>query len=187
MKFVFSCIYSFFTDGILYVILLLPLYILCRYIFVRKKMKKTINFQTSFFYEIAAAGLFIYLIMLFTQTFIVNSGKNAIELVPFRIIITQFYEMLTSRTGLKKFIFNIIGNIGVFIPIGIITAYLFGGSLKKTILSGSAISVFIEVVQLPLQRTTDIDDVILNTTGTVIGFFLYQLINMVLKKRAVKK
>ena len=95
--------------------------------------------------------------------------------------------MLTSRTGLKKFIFNIIGNIGVFIPIGIITAYLFGGSLKKTILSGSAISVFIEVVQLPLQRTTDIDDVILNTTGTVIGFFLYQLINMVLKKRAVKK
>ena len=122
MKFVFSCIYSFFTDGILYVILLLPLYILCRYIFVRKKMKKTINFQTSFFYEIAAAGLFIYLIMLFTQTFIVNSGKNAIELVPFRIIITQFYEMLTSRTGLKKFIFNIIGNIGVFIPIGIITA-----------------------------------------------------------------
>lgn len=187
MNFILSYIYSFLIDGILYIIILLPFYIIFRYIFIRKKIQKDISFKTSVLYEMAAAGLFIYLIMLFTQTFIVNSGKNAIELVPFRIIITQFYEMLTSRTGLKKFIFNIIGNIGVFIPIGIITAYLFGGSLKKTILSGSAISVFIEVVQLPLQRTTDIDDVILNTTGTVIGFFLYQLINMVLKKRAVKK
>ena len=130
--------------------------------------------------EIVRAILFVYLIMLFTQTFIVNSGTNSIELIPFRIIMMQ---LKYAQSNMHSFIFNIIGNIGVFIPVGIIFAYLLDSDIKKTILHGSLISVFIEIVQLPLQRTTDIDDVILNTTGTVIGCFIFLLLSHILKKR----
>ena len=187
MNFILSYIYSFLTDGILYIIILLPIYIICRYIFIKKKIEKNIRFQTSALYEIAAAGLFIYLIMLFTQTFIVNVGANAIELIPFRIIILQFRAIFNSRKGLSDFIFNVVGNIGVFVPIGFLLAYLYKSNIKKTILCGCIISVFIETVQLFLERTTDIDDVILNTIGTAVGFLIYKIIKKIQKKRTANQ
>ena len=180
MKPLFSYIFSFLTDGIPYILLLLPPYILFRCF----RLKKNISSLLSMPKEIARAILFIYLIMLFTQTFIVNSGTNSIELIPFRIIMMQ---LKYAQSNMHSFIFNIIGNIGVFIPVGIIFAYLLDSDIKKTILHGSLISVFIEIVQIPLQRTTDIDDVILNTTGTVIGCFIFLLLSHILKKRTATK
>jgi len=183
MNFIFSYIYSFFTDGILYVIILLPLYIICRYLFIKKKSQTNINFKISVLYEMTAAALFVYLIMLFTQTFIVNAGQNSIEVIPFRIITTQLFDIWRSKNGLRNFIFNVAGNIGVFVPVGFLLAYLCNNNIKKTVLHGCIISIFIELVQIPLARTTDIDDVILNTTGTAIGFLIYKLINRIFKKR----
>ena len=180
MKHLFSYIFSFLTDGIPYILLLLPLYILFRCF----RLKKNISSLLSMPKEIARAILFIYLIMLFTQTFIVNSGTNSIELIPFRIIMMQ---LKYAQSNMHSFLFNVIGNIGVFIPVGIIFAYLLDSDIKKTILHGSLISVFIEIVQIPLQRTTDIDDVILNTTGTVIGCFIFLLLSHILKKRTATK
>ena len=180
MKPLFSYIFSFLTDGIPYILLLLPPYILFRCF----RLKKNISSLLSMPKEIARAILFIYLIMLFTQTFIVNSGTNSIELIPFRIIMMQ---LKYAQSNMHSFLFNVIGNIGVFIPVGIIFAYLLDSDIKKTILHGSLISVFIEIVQIPLQRTTDIDDVILNTTGTVIGCFIFRLLSHILKKRTATK
>lgn len=180
MKPLFSYIFSFLTDGIPYILLLLPLYILFRCF----RLKKNISSLLSTPKEIVRTILFIYLIMLFTQTFIVNSGTNSIELIPFRIIMMQ---LKYAQSNMHSFLFNVIGNIGVFIPVGIIFAYLLDSDIKKTILHGSLISVFIEIVQIPLQRTTDIDDVILNTTGTVIGCFIFLLLSHILKKRTATK
>ena len=45
MNFILSYIYSFLTDGILYIIILLPIYIICRYIFIKKKTQKDICFK----------------------------------------------------------------------------------------------------------------------------------------------
>ena len=174
MNFILSYIYSFLTDGILYIIILLPIYIICRYIFIKKKIEKNICFQTSALYEIAAAGLFIYLIMLFTQTFIVNVGANAIELIPFRIIILQFRAIFNSRKGLSD-------------SVGFLLAYLYKSNIKKTILYGCILSAFIEIVQIPLERTTDIDDVILNTIGTAVGFLIYKIIKKIQKKRTANQ
>lgn len=183
MKHLFSYIFSFLTDGIPYILLLLPLYILFRCF----RLKKNISSLLSTPKEIVRAILFVYLIMLFTQTFIVNSGRSSIQLIPFRIIITQLKHAFKTHGNSSPFIFNIIGNIGVFIPVGIIFAYLLDSDIKKTVLYGSLISVFIEIVQIPLQRTTDIDDVILNTTGTVIGCFIFLLLSHILKKRTATK
>lgn len=186
MKLILSYIYSFLTDGLLYIILLLPVYILCRLAFVRKRQKINSLYKPVMSKEIVCAVFFIYLIMLFTQTFIVNSGENKIELIPFNIIIWQLKGIRRSNYGLNAFVFNFIGNIFVFVPVGIMLTYLMNGSLKKVLVYGCILSVFIETVQIPLPRTTDIDDVILNTTGTLIGFCIYKMISHILKKRTAK-
>ena len=177
MKYLFSYIFSFLTDGILYIIILLPFYLLFR----RLKLKKNLSAVMSVPKEFVRTILFVYLIMLFTQTFIANSGSGSIQLIPFHVIITQ---LKNAQHRIAPFIFNIVGNIGVFIPIGIIFAYFFDSDFKKTVLHGLAISVFIEIVQIPLERTTDIDDVILNTTGTVIGYFIFKILAHIKKRTA---
>jgi len=46
-------------------------------------------------------------------------------------------------------------------------------TIIKTILAGAGLSLFIEVTQLfCLGRHTDVDDLILNTFGTVIGTWI---------------
>ena len=50
------------------------------------------------------------------------------------------------------------------------------GRFALTIAASLGISLFIESTQLPLSRTTDVDDLILNTAGALIGYGLYRLI-----------
>lgn len=71
---------------------------------------------------------------------------------------------------------NIIGNITMFIPVGIIWPICFKklDTPAKTILAGFGYSLLIELSQLLLyERLTDIDDLILNTIGVTIGAFIY--------------
>lgn len=81
---------------------------------------------------------------------------------------------------------NILGNIVVFIPVGIIWPVCFNklNSIKKTVLAGGNLSLFIELSQLLLiERCTDIDDLILNTAGVLIGALIYFGIK---RKKSVK-
>lgn len=71
---------------------------------------------------------------------------------------------------------NIIGNITMFIPVGIVWPVCFKklDSLGKTILAGGLFSLCIEITQLLFySRCSDVDDLILNTSGVVIGAIIY--------------
>lgn len=71
---------------------------------------------------------------------------------------------------------NIIGNITMFIPVGIVWPFCFKkiGTIGKTILAGAGFSLFIEITQLLFyERCSDIDDILLNTAGVAIGAFIY--------------
>ena len=69
--------------------------------------------------------------------------------------------------------FLMVANIGIFLPIGFCPAILWRkGRLWKGFLMGFGTSVFIEACQLFLPRSSDIDDVILNTAGAVAGYLL---------------
>lgn len=181
MKLIVSYLCSFLNDGFLYALLLSPLYGLYRKTFLQAKYQGRLTISVPVEKETAAVVLFVYIVMLFTQTFIVNSGPNEIKLIPFAVIVSQFFEIWTLYDGWKAFVFNVAGNIGVFVPIGILSTFLFEHDAKQAALNGMLLSVFIEVVQIPLERTTDIDDVILNTIGMMIGYGICTLF----KKRAV--
>ena len=80
---------------------------------------------------------------------------------------------------------NIIGNIAMFIPIGIIWPLVFPKLDKhlKVIAAGAAYSLFVEIVQIPIYgRLTDVDDLILNSLGYLIGYGIYLLAKRLKKK-----
>ncbi len=73
---------------------------------------------------------------------------------------------------------NLVGNIALFIPSGVILPILYKklDSLWKVTLAGSLISLSIELLQLlMIYRITDIDDLLCNTLGVMIGYGVYAM------------
>lgn len=72
---------------------------------------------------------------------------------------------------------GIILNAVMFIPFGAFLPMLYekGANFKETVLVGFTFSLLIELSQLFNRRVTDIDDLIMNTLGTLIGYGIYCL------------
>ena len=83
------------------------------------------------------------------------------------------------KSGINVYtIKNLLGNILMFAPIGFLAPILCRKyqNLRKTLLLGAAFSLLLECTQLFLERGTDINDLILNTLGTAIGYCVYRMI-----------
>ena len=80
---------------------------------------------------------------------------------------------------------NIIGNVSMFIPTGIIMPILYRrlDHFWKVLLAGAGLSFVIEMIQLLFPGSvTDIDDLILNTAGVAIGYGIYKLVCRFIRK-----
>jgi len=76
-------------------------------------------------------------------------------------------------------------NVLLFVPFGFILPF-FGpniNKLKYTVLSGFSFSLLIELSQLFNNRRTDVDDLITNTLGTLIGYLLFSVFIRVTKRK----
>jgi glycopeptide antibiotics resistance protein len=77
---------------------------------------------------------------------------------------------------------NLALNILLFVPFGFFLTLKKSSYKKKlkrfVILTGFLFSLFIELVQfaIPMGRSADVDDVILNTIGTFLGFITWKLL-----------
>jgi glycopeptide antibiotics resistance protein len=70
-------------------------------------------------------------------------------------------------------VINVVGNIVAFMPIGLLLPlwHAAGRHLRTVALIGCGISSAIEALQwIQGQRVTDVDDVMLNTLGSVLGY-----------------
>ena len=116
-----------------------------------------------------------------------NDYLLAVNLTPFKKIV-EIQHMI--KYGIwSYFIVEVLGNIGMFIPIGFALPLLWRRfeKLWVTIIICFAISFFIELVQLMIPlRATDVDDLIMNTLGGIIGCLLYLLIRRLSKGRTDK-
>jgi len=102
-----------------------------------------------------------------------------VQFIPFR-------EIATAFTGTWR-AYMLLGNVVMFVPLGFFTALLWRAPRwRRALLIGFCVSLFIEVVQFFIGRSSDIDDVILNTLGALCGFWLFLLFR-VLAPRLVKK
>jgi glycopeptide antibiotics resistance protein len=89
-------------------------------------------------------------------------------------LIPNFWHHLNSK---------VIGNMIMFIPFGI----LFSLSqetfdFRKTLKYGILCTFTIEILQPLFGRAFDINDLLMNTVGVIVGTFLYWLIKKIIKK-----
>ena len=100
------------------------------------------------------------------------------QLYPFRINLIPFVNLL-DYPELRPILLNVIGNTAMFLPIGIIFPSVFRelNTHGKTIAAGVGLSLTIEILQLPFfDRVTDIDDLILNSLGYLLGYGIFLLL-----------
>lgn len=86
---------------------------------------------------------------------------------------------------MREVLLNLVGNIAMFIPLGIVWPSVFPelNTAKKAIAAGFGTSLIIEIIQLPFfGRCSDIDDLILNTSGYIIGYGIYRLVRFIARK-----
>lgn len=136
-----------------------------------------INHEKFVFYkEFWNLVFVVYVLILFqllTDSEINTSG--GLNLVPFT-------EMFRYRFGSTLFYSNVVGNILIFLPFGYFVSGYVRASKISHILFISAISSFtVELVQLQIGRSFDVDDVLLNVMGAILGFLVFIALNAIKK------
>ena len=118
--------------------------------------------------EIFNSLFIIYVLLLFELlTGTENSYGSGINNIPFK-------EIMRYEFGSKMFIYNVLGNILIFVPFGyFISRYVKPKKILPIIVDALITSVTVETVQLKIGRSFDIDDIILNIAGAIIGYFVY--------------
>lgn len=103
----------------------------------------------------------------------------------FRINFIPFVNLF-DYSEMRDILINVIGNTSMFIPLGVVWPIVFKelDTHKKAILAGVGVSLCIEILQLPFYvRVSDIDDLILNSLGYLMGYGLYHLCKRIRKRR----
>jgi glycopeptide antibiotics resistance protein len=112
-----------------------------------------------------------------------------INLVPFATIGAQVRTMSGSA------VVQLVGNIGLLLPLGLLGPVVMPSlrRLPRLALVALGGSVAIELVQLVatsarlIDRSVDIDDVILNVAGALIGWVLWRMMTSLLERARSRK
>jgi glycopeptide antibiotics resistance protein len=93
-----------------------------------------------------------------------SAARVPYNLMPFRTTMGEF------RLGVWPFVYHAVGNLAWFVPVGII---LRRKPIWMAFLCGGLLSAVIEGLQWALMTgMTDVDDVILNSCGALIGWLI---------------
>lgn len=97
-----------------------------------------------------------------------------------------FKEIMRYHTTSVLFYRNVIGNIALFIPFGFMITDMVKEKAAKsnifiTALITTLTSLTIETIQMFIGRSFDIDDIILNLAGGILGFIIYHITYVIYK------
>ena len=132
-----------------------------------------IKHQDEFIFYREMLYLFFMLYILCLFQLVTKDDLNAISSNNY----TLFKEMFRYKVGSRLFYRNIIGNVLMFIPYGFFASYYI--NIKKPLTAFLIIamaSVSIEITQLVIGRVFDVDDILLNIFGGMLGYILYTFI-----------
>lgn len=143
---------------------------------VRIAAVKSSGEKLVFYKEFSNLLFIIYILLLYEL--LTRTEMNTIRgynLVPFT-------EIFRYKIGSNLFYFNVVGNIVIFIPFGyFISTYIKPKRILPILLVSVISSSTVEFVQLCIGRSFDVDDIILNAVGAILGFLLYVALNAIRK------
>ena len=100
---------------------------------------------------------------------------DADAIFPLRVNLIPLVHLFRFA-GVRDILWNVAGNTAMFVPSGIVLPAVYRklDSFRKVTAAGALISLCIECLQLLFaSRASDIDDLILNTLGTAVGYGIY--------------
>lgn len=136
-------------------------------------LKKSEKKQTPI--HIATVFVFCYyLIGILTMT-----GIGKLKSFSPRIVLIPFLEMISGPI-------DTILNIILFFPLGFFLPLLYKkyNRIGSVALTGFLFSLSIELIQMFGRGMTDINDLITNTVGTSLGYFIYTLLSKLTRKES---
>ncbi len=152
------------------------------------KMNARTRIETGVIYIVFAFYLlFLLKLLIFSRVSLTDNGLDAarsVNLIPFASVMG--YVRGGSEVIERFALSNVVGNILIFIPLG---AYLPLVKRGKRITSHLVIiftwSLLVEIIQGVFgMGTADIDDIILNCLGGLIGVWGYRLLLLILGKES---
>jgi len=148
--------YIFVVPGIL-------LYFLC--------LKKSGKNQTSL-HVLTIFVFCYYLIGILTMT-----GIGKLKSFSPKMVLIPFLDMIS---GPMDTVLNVI----LFFPLGFFLPLLYKkyNRISSVALTGFLFSLAIEIIQMFGRGATDVNDLITNTVGTCLGYFIYKLLSKPIRK-----
>lgn len=125
-----------------------------------------------------------------------NTWQDHLNLIPFRQIWLYWHDKPFGLAALQSYIvsmslWQLLFNILLTVPFGIYMRYYFKLSLKRTLLYSFLLSLFYETSQITAlfgiypgpYRLADVEDLICNTMGGVIGWHIAYVFTKILPSR----
>lgn len=155
-----------------------PMILICCVIIVSMRIVYLIKNKSEFIFykEILMLGFILYVMALFRVVTFQDVSWSSSNFIPFK-------EMFRYDFGTTMFYKNVVGNMLMFIPYGFFASYFL--KLKKpwSILGLTfLVSITIETTQLLIGRVFDIDDIVLNIVGGLLGFTIFYVVDKLKSK-----
>lgn len=141
-----------------------------------KKKGKSIIRQLSYIGLISSVFLIIFATILFVPINF-HPEEYILNIKPFNGIVNM--ESF-QQTMIEK-----ISNIMLFVPLGLFIPIVLRNKRKlyKTTMIALGISFSVEFIQYFIGRSSDIDDIITNVLGAIIGYGLFKIVNKFLHEK----
>ena len=163
----------------------LPLWLLLRTLWQLRKQQ-----SPRWGRELLLAGFVLFLLGLASQTLIGPQwrpeGMDVLDYARYRwqqgwgINLTPgaTVRAMLEKGGRSQKLINLAGNVLIFVPLGFLPPLLWKKwrHLWATLPLCAGVSLLIEFLQLFLGRSVDVDDLILNVLGGLMGYILFCLI-----------
>lgn len=136
---------------------------------------------------------FLYELLFFIYTFIIIYKTLLQRDFSYDSLSNVFGGWKIFRTQYTGLDYQVIGNIAMFFPFGLLWALKFEREEKSakalliTLLSSLCFSAFIEITQLIFSKGTfQFSDIVYNTLGGVLGAVIFIIINLIIEKKRSK-
>ena len=137
-----------------------------RITYIFKNKEKFVLYKDLMFYFFV-----IYILCLFYVVTFQDVSWSTSNFIPFK-------EIMRYSIGSSMFYKNVLGNMVMFVPFGFFVSYFLKlEKLYSVTLITLLTSVTIEITQLLIGRVFDVDDLLLNLIGGIVGFLLYELVH----------
>lgn len=132
--------------------------------------------KISLYKDLFILSFILYMFLLFGLVTSTDFESYSNNFIPFK-------EIMRYSLDSKLFFKNVIGNVLLFVPFGyFVNSIINNRKVYISLIITFITSLSIEVIQMNIDRSFDIDDIFLNMIGGIIGYIFYKFINYIKDK-----